>query len=90
MGIQEKSIISSLLQAINSGTILSGTTSKSYCHNIGNSTTIFTTFKKTDHSVFKLDFVVRFLFPKTRDLSPAAPPGGFIFPEMTPPKHIFR
>jgi hypothetical protein len=40
------------------------------------------TFQKKQ-SVFKLDFLMKSGFPKTRDLSPAAPPRGFIFPEMT-------
>ena len=47
------------------------------------------TSNKIDQTVFKLDFWPKSGFPKTRDLSPAAPPGGFIFPEMTPPKNIF-
>ena len=48
------------------------------------------TLKTTDQSVFKLDILVKSGFPKTRDLSPTAPPGGFIFPEMTPKRNSFR
>ena len=36
------------------------------------------TLKTTDQSVFKLDFFVKSGFPKTRDLSPAAPRGVYI------------
>ena len=45
-----------------------------------------TKLKEINQTVFKLDFLQKSGFPKTRDLSPVAPrgPGGFIFPEMTP------
>ena len=36
------------------------------------------TSNKTGQSVFKLDFLVKSGFPKTRDLSPAAPRGYYI------------
>ena len=36
------------------------------------------TLKQTDQSVFKLDFLVKYGFPKTRDLSPAVPRGFYI------------
>ena len=44
------------------------------------------TSKTIDQTVFKLDFWPKSGFPKTRVSSPVAPPGGVIFPEMTPPK----
>ena len=43
------------------------------------------TSKKRTNPFSNLDFLPKSGFPKTRDLSPAAP-RGFIFPEMTPTK----
>ena len=39
-----------------------------------------------DQTVFKLDFWQKSGFPKNRGLVSGSPPGGFIFPEMTPRK----
>ena len=47
-----------------------------------------TSSNKIDQTVFKLDFWPKSGFPKTRDLSPAAPPGGLYF-QKWPHKNIF-
>ena len=47
------------------------------------------TFKKHDRIVFKLDFLVKFGFPKTRDLSLAAPREVYIS-RNDPPTNISR
>ena len=88
-GVQEKSMISSLLQAINFGTILSGTASKSWCHNIGTSRhELQKLYKKRPNYFQTLTFCRNLGFQKP-GICPRQPPGGFIFPEMTPPQKYF-
>ena len=85
-GVKEKSMISSLLQSINSGTILFETALKSECHCQKFRTGFLEFIKINQPNRFQtLTFGRNLGFQKPGSRL-RQPPGGFIFPEMTPNK----